>query len=89
MTGRRRFNCVSPQTELEIGDEYYAAFLRTAIARGMILSENHPLTLMVNSVSRRLVEQAPIEGVNWKVHVIKDDRIDSAFVLPRYVMQLR
>ena len=65
-----------------MGDETYNSLLRSS--RGMILPENHPLTLMVDRVSKRLIAQAPIEGANWKVHVIKDPTA-NAFVLPGYV----
>ncbi|RHZ65170.1 chaperonin-containing T-complex subunit CCT8 [Aspergillus thermomutatus] len=80
MTGRRRFNCVSSHQELRMGQESYQEVLRST--RGKILPENHPLTVMVNRVLRRLIPQAPIEGADWRVHVIKDDGMVNAFVLP-------
>ncbi|KAF7182972.1 hypothetical protein CNMCM7691_002716 [Aspergillus felis] len=80
MTGRRRFNCVSSQQELKMGQQSYEEVLRST--HGKILSENHPLTIMVNRVLRRLIPQAPIEGADWRVHVIKDDGMVNAFVLP-------
>ncbi|KKK23917.1 hypothetical protein P175DRAFT_0427264 [Aspergillus ochraceoroseus IBT 24754] len=80
MTGRRRFNCVSPRQELKMGEQSYHEVLEQA--RGQILPEHHPLTMMVNRVLHRLIPQAPIEGADWKVHVIKDDNMMNAFVLP-------
>ncbi|KAH1723022.1 hypothetical protein KXX25_009431 [Aspergillus fumigatus] len=80
MTGRRRFNCVSSHQELRMGQQSYEEVLRST--RGKILPENHPLTIMVNGVLRRLIPQAPIEGADWRVHVIKDDGMVNAFVLP-------
>lgn len=50
--------------------------------RGSILPEHHPLTMQVNRVLQRLIPQAPIEGADWRVHVIKDDSMLNAFVLP-------
>ncbi|KAE8326507.1 TCP-1/cpn60 chaperonin family-domain-containing protein [Aspergillus sergii] len=80
MTGRRRFNCVSAQRELEMGRQSYQEVLNEN--RGRILPEYHPLTMQVNRVLQRLIPQAPIEGADWKVHVIKDDSMLNAFVLP-------
>ncbi|KAL5339493.1 TCP-1/cpn60 chaperonin family-domain-containing protein [Aspergillus crustosus] len=31
---------------------------------------------------QRLIPQAPIDGAEWRVHVIKDDKMMNAFVLP-------
>ncbi|KAL3430772.1 TCP-1/cpn60 chaperonin family-domain-containing protein [Aspergillus tetrazonus] len=80
MTGRRRFNCVSHQQELKMGEQSYREVLRDC--QGRILPEYHPLTIMVNRVLHRLVPMAPIDGADWKVHVIKDDNMVNAFVLP-------
>ncbi|KAF7122702.1 hypothetical protein CNMCM5793_000812 [Aspergillus hiratsukae] len=80
MTGRRRFNCVSSNQELKMGQQSYEEVLRST--RGKVLPESHPLTIMVNRVLRRLIPQAPIEGADWKIHVIKDDGMVNAFVLP-------
>ncbi|KAE8358090.1 TCP-1/cpn60 chaperonin family-domain-containing protein [Aspergillus caelatus] len=80
MTGRRRFNCVSAQRELEMGRQSYLEVLNEN--RGSILPEHHPLTMQVNRVLQRLIPQAPIEGADWRVHVIKDDSMLNAFVLP-------
>ncbi|KAJ5431988.1 Chaperone tailless complex polypeptide 1 [Penicillium cf. griseofulvum] len=80
MTGRRRFNCVSRHQELKMGEESYREVL--IAERGKVLPYNHPLTRMVDGVLQRLVPQAPIEGADWKVHVIKDDGMLNAFVLP-------
>ncbi|KKK20350.1 hypothetical protein ARAM_003309 [Aspergillus rambellii] len=63
-----------------MGEQSYHEVLEQA--RGQILPEHHPLTMMVNRVLHRLIPQAPIEGADWKVHVIKDDNMMNAFVLP-------
>ncbi|KAE8392410.1 peptidase family M48-domain-containing protein [Aspergillus alliaceus] len=80
MTGRRRFNCISAQRELAMGKQSYEEVLNEA--RGRILPEHHPITMQVSRVLQRLIPQAPIEGADWKVHVIKDDDMLNAFVLP-------
>jgi predicted Zn-dependent protease len=63
-----------------MGQQSYQEVL--AEVRGRILSENHPLTMKVNRVLQRLIPQASIEGADWKVHVIQDDGMMNAFVLP-------
>ncbi|KAJ6136489.1 hypothetical protein N7512_001649, partial [Penicillium capsulatum] len=80
MTGRRRFNCIPHSQELAMGAQSYREVLNSE--RGKILPDYHPLTRMVDRVLQRLIPQAPIEGADWKVHVIKDDGMANAFVLP-------
>ncbi|KAL6234502.1 hypothetical protein BDW75DRAFT_241012 [Aspergillus navahoensis] len=63
-----------------MGEQSYREVLRDC--QGRILPESHPLTIMVNRVLHRLVPMAPIGGADWKVHVIKDDNMVNAFVLP-------
>ena len=86
MTGRRRFNCVSTAQELKMGEQSYREVMQQY--RGRILPDNHPLTIMVAQVMKRLIPQAPIEGADWKVHVIHDDSNMNAFVLPGYDMTI-
>ncbi|KAJ5984297.1 hypothetical protein N7481_006396 [Penicillium waksmanii] len=80
MTGRRRFNCVSAERELAMGAESYREIL--ASERGKVLPDYHPLTKSVDRILQRLIPMADIEGAEWKVHVIKDDGMANAFVLP-------
>ncbi|KAF9890870.1 hypothetical protein FE257_005446 [Aspergillus nanangensis] len=80
MTGRRRFNCVSHNQELQMGEESYREILNEV--RGRILPENHPLAVRVDQVLQRLIPLAPLEGAQWKVHVIDDMDMKNAFVLP-------
>ncbi|KAL4886924.1 peptidase family M48-domain-containing protein [Aspergillus karnatakaensis] len=79
-TGRRRFNCVSHKQELYMGEQSYQEVLQEY--RGRILPDSHPQAVMVRHVLERLIPQAPIEGADWRVHVIKDDNMTNAFVLP-------
>lgn len=37
---------------------------------------------MVTRVMERLIPYAPIQGANWEIHVIRDDNMMNAFVLP-------
>lgn len=84
MTGRRRFNVLSAEYELKMGQDSYREVLSSS--RGKILPENHPDTMMVRRILNRLIPYAPIKGANWRVHVIKDDGMMNAFVLPGYVL---
>ena len=80
MTGRRRFNVFSAEYELKMGQDNYREVLNSS--RGKILPERHPDTIMVQRILNRLIPYAPIKGANWRVHVIKDDGLMNAFVLP-------
>lgn len=82
MTGRKRFNVISHERELQTGEESYREILSEV--QGHILPENHPITRSVNSVLQRLIPQVSIEGADWKVHVIDDASTKNAFVLPGY-----
>lgn len=66
-----------------MGEQSYREVL--AEYRGRILPDHHPLSLMVDRILRRLIPLAPIPGANWRVHVIHDDSMMNAFVLPGYV----
>ncbi|KAJ5937214.1 hypothetical protein N7454_004869 [Penicillium verhagenii] len=80
ITGRRRFNMVSAKMELEMGKQTYRQVLNEE--RGKILPDGHPVTQQVDRVLQRLIPLAPIEGADWKVHVIADPNMKNAFVLP-------
>lgn len=80
MTGRRRFNCISAEQELKFGLRNYRDILREY--HGYILPANHPYTVMVNRVLQRLIPHSGLPGADWKVHVIHDDHMLNAFVLP-------
>ncbi|PWY87775.1 putative peptidase [Aspergillus heteromorphus CBS 117.55] len=79
ITGRRRFNCIPAAWELKIGQQSYQEVLQQT--RGKILPENHPITIRVKQILSQLIPHAPIEGADWKVHVINDPE-QNAFVLP-------
>jgi hypothetical protein len=83
MTGRRRFNCISPELELAFGTRNYRDTLHEYGNR--VLPPNHPYTVMVSRVMQRLIPQVPIKDTDWTVHVIHDDKMANAFVLPGYV----
>ena len=83
ITGRRRFNCLSPETEKQVlGDAGYKDLLREY--RGKILPENHPNTRMVKRVVERLLPAVGDLGMEteWAVHVIDEPNEKNAFVVP-------
>ena len=61
--------------------------------RGRILPASHPYTRFVDGVLKRLVPHTGMQdgdgngngGIEWEVHVIKDDGMINAFVLPGLV----
>ncbi|KAK2755777.1 putative secondary metabolism biosynthetic enzyme [Arachnomyces sp. PD_36] len=86
VSGRRRFNCVTADQELKLGKQSYNQIM--AEYRGRILPASHPYTQFVDRVMRRLIPFAEMGGgqggmtTDWEVHVIKDDQMRNAFVLP-------
>ena len=79
-SGRRRFNCISPETEKELAKENLAPVLREF--GGKILPEWAPETRAVSRVLERLVPNSGIQdGEQWEVRVIRED-IPNAFVMP-------
>ncbi|KLJ11954.1 hypothetical protein EMPG_12899 [Blastomyces silverae] len=88
MTGRRRFNCISNEMEMQFGKQTYEMILQEY--RGQFLPESHHLVRYVDSVFRKLIlsgqpqlgeEDAMLKNLKWKVHVINSSEM-NAFVLP-------
>jgi metalloendopeptidase OMA1, mitochondrial len=83
ITGRRRFNCLSPATEKQVlGDAGYQDLLQEY--QGKILPESHPNTRMVTRVVQRLLPSVGNLGTEteWAVHVIDAPDEKNAFVVP-------
>lgn len=82
ITHRRRFNCISPETEKNLlGKMGYESVLQEF--RGKILPENHPYTQMVARVVERLLPSTGgLAGDEWVVHVIDAPKEKNAFVMP-------
>ena len=80
VSGRRRFNWVSPANEEEMGKQQYAQVLREF--QGQILPRWHPYTMMVQRVLDRLIPASGLEGQDWEIHVIDDKEQMNAFVIP-------
>lgn len=80
ISGRPRFNCISPAEEEEMAKSEYQELMQ---AYGpYILPPDHPHSRMVNNVLQRLIPAAGLEGENWEVKVIDDPDQANAFVLP-------
>ncbi|OJD21508.1 hypothetical protein ACJ73_07153 [Blastomyces percursus] len=88
MTGRRRFNCISNEMEMQFGKQTYEMILQEY--RGQFLPESHHLVRYVDGVFRKLIlagqpqlgeEDAMLKNLKWKVHVINSPEM-NAFVLP-------
>lgn len=71
VSGRRRFNCYSPQSEAEQGKEMYNMVLQEY--QGKILSPRDRRSIQVKRVLERLIPVSGMEGEGWEVVVIDDD----------------
>lgn len=82
ITGRRRFNVISPETEVSIMSE--GAYRETLQQfQGKILPRNHPYTQLVARIVQRLLPSAHgLGGDDWQVHVVDDPNMVNAFVMP-------
>lgn len=80
VTGRRRFNVVSPETEKQLSQGAYQEIL--AQFEGRILPSNHRHTEIVAKVAERLIPHSGLQGEEWRVHVIDDKSQVNAFVIP-------
>lgn len=85
VTGRRRFNVVSPELEKKLVEGQFEDLLQSLGNR--ILPPDHPYTQQVQRVMRRLVPVSGLEKEKWEVCVIDDPDEKNAFVLPRYVIE--
>jgi predicted Zn-dependent protease len=80
VSGRKRFNIVSPQMEQQLAQMHYRQVVREFGAR--MLPEGHPATRMVQRVLGRLIPAAGMADTRWEVHVIDAPDQLNAFVIP-------
>ena len=80
ISGRRRFNCVPESWEINYAKGTYQEVMRAFGKK--ILPPNHPDSIMVNRVLRRLIPASGLGDENWEVQVIGDREQTNAFVLP-------
>jgi len=80
VSGRRRFNIISPAFEVQLGVQQYQQVLQQY--RGRILSDSDPRSRQVKRVLERLIPNSGLPAdFDWKVHVI-DSEETNAFVIP-------
>lgn len=79
LSERNRFIWVPIGIERQIGNYSYKSILNQT--KGAILPENHPLTLRVDKIFRKIVQaamhqpgvdQKQIENIQWKIHIVND-----------------
>jgi metalloendopeptidase OMA1, mitochondrial len=79
VSGRRRFNIISPKTEEELGKQQYQQIL--AQYRGQLVVDWDPRVRMVRRVMDRLIPVSGLPYQEWEIHVIESQE-RNAFVLP-------
>jgi Zn-dependent protease with chaperone function len=79
VSGRRRFNVVSADTEKKLGDQMFQETLQEFGKQ--ILPPDSKEHQMVQRVLDRLIPHSGLAGEEWEVHVIDDD-MKNAFVIP-------
>lgn len=84
VSGRKRFNCYSENTVMQMSDMQYKRLIYDMERSGArFLGDWDPRTLMVRRVMSRLIPVSGVDDdVNWEVHVIDDRTTANAFVLP-------
>jgi predicted Zn-dependent protease len=79
VSGRKRFNWVSPENEKQLAEQQYNQVLQQF--RGTILPARDPRVKLVQKTLRRLLPASGLENEDWEVHVIEDP-MANAFVIP-------
>ena len=79
VSGRRRFNLISPEMETQLAQEQYALVMQEYGQK--ILSERDPRTRLVQKVLNRLIPASGLTGLDWEIHVV-DSPETNAFVIP-------
>ena len=80
VSGRRRFNFVSPAREESLANSEYEMIMRQYGQQ--VLPPDHLYSRLVNKVLKRLIPAAGLEAQNWEVRVIDDPDEENAFVFP-------
>lgn len=80
ISGRLRFNCISPALEQQIAGGQEQQIMQEF--QRNILPAYHPDARMVDRVMMRLIPASGLEDLNWEVKVIDDPEQKNAFVLP-------
>lgn len=80
VSGRLRFNCVSATYEEQQAKQDLQQI--TQQFQGRVLPSNHPDSMLVNRVLKRLIAASGMEDLDWEVKVINAPEQENAFVMP-------
>ncbi|KAI9826399.1 MAG: hypothetical protein M1832_000316 [Thelocarpon impressellum] len=80
VSGRRRFNVISPEAEEQMAAQMYRQTLQQY--QGRVLPAWHASSRMVQRVLDRLIPASGLADAKWEVHVIDDEEQKNAFVMP-------
>lgn len=80
ITGRRRFNIISPATEAQLAGQMFQATMDEF--RGRVLPRDHPAVKRVRRVMERLQGVSGLDEGGWEVFVVRDEGVRNAFVVP-------
>ena len=78
VTGRRRFNFISPEAMAAMANEQYQVVMKQY--HGQMLSDRSPETRLARRVLDRLIPSSGLSGP-WELHVVRSEEA-NAFVLP-------
>ncbi|KAF2235838.1 hypothetical protein EV356DRAFT_499505 [Viridothelium virens] len=79
VSGRRRFNIISPDAERSFAQQQYRQIIQEY--RGRILPNGNPTVRTVQHVLERLLPTVGMDDLKWEVYVI-DSEEKNAFVIP-------
>ena len=80
VSGRRRFNCISPAQEAALAQDGFRQIMRQF--GNQVLPPDHPYSRLVNRVVARLLPVSGVQDQQWEVRVIDDPNEKNAFVMP-------
>ncbi|KAI9815433.1 MAG: hypothetical protein M1827_002566 [Pycnora praestabilis] len=80
VSGRRRFNIVSKETEEQMAKQLYQQTLQQF--GNKVLPARDPRSRMVQRVLNRLIPASGLGDANWEIHVVDDKDTINAFVIP-------
>jgi predicted Zn-dependent protease len=79
VSGRRRFNIISPEYEQQMGQQQLQQIL--AEYKGAILSKRDKRSQAVHRVLERLIPNSGLTDQKWEIFVIESEE-QNAFVIP-------
>lgn len=80
VTGRTRFNVVSSEQEQALSKKMYRQAMQQY--RSRLVPRDHPASVVVRRVLKRLIPASGLEDSNWELHVVNDPKEMNAFVIP-------